>query len=264
MRNAAFAAAVLVFGQGTALAQAAPESPPETIDEPSAGEPNAGSESAPISDPFEGFNRAVFAFNEGVDRALLEPLARGYRAATPKVLRTGVSNALHNLRSPVIFANDVLQGNPARAGTTAARFVLNSTLGVAGLLDVGARMGLERHDEDFGQTMAVWGIGPGPYLVLPLLGPSTLRDALGRPVDGAFDALTYVEGHDIDEIRGGRVAVQVVSTREELIEPVDTLRRTSIDPYVSLRSLYAVTRAGAIRNGADELDAPADFSESPE
>lgn len=253
MRCAAMAAAMLVMTQGAALAQ-----PPADAVTPA--EPTQPA----IADPFEGFNRAVFGFNNGVDRILIEPLARGYRAVTPGFVRTGVTNALHNLRSPVIFANDVLQGSPSRAGTTAGRFVVNSTIGLVGLIDVGAQIGLPRHSEDFGQTLAVWGAGPGPYLVLPLLGPSTLRDALGRPIDAAFDPFNYLDGQDIDAVRGGRVGLTVVSAREQAIEAVDALRRTSIDPYVSLRSIYAQAREGDIRNGAQDVEALPDFGEIPQ
>lgn len=212
-------------------------------------------------DPWEGFNRDMYAVHESVDRAVLEPVARGYRAVTPAPVRRGVVNFLRNLRGPVIFANDVLQGEFNRAGVTAVRFGVNTTIGMAGLLDPATSMGLERHDEDFGQTLAVWGVASGPYLFVPLFGPSTLRDSAGRVVDMAFDPLTWAEGEDIDDWRAARGVTAGVAAREQVLDAVDAVRRDSIDPYVTIRTSYGLLRDSAIANGpADVQDLP-DFDE---
>jgi phospholipid-binding lipoprotein MlaA len=215
-------------------------------------------------DPLEGWNRAVFSFNETIDRYALEPVAKGYRAVTPGFVRTGVSNALSNLAAPVTFANDVLQAAPGRAGTTVARFGINTTIGVAGLFDVASGMGLAKHSEDFGQTLGRWGVGSGPYLMLPLLGPSSVRDATGRVVDAAFDPLNYATFDGDDAARASRTALQVISGRESAIEAVDSLRATSIDPYVSLRSTYLMLRESAVRNGQTNVEDLPDFEPTPD
>jgi phospholipid-binding lipoprotein MlaA len=210
------------------------------------------------SDPWEGFNRDMFAVHESVDQAVLEPVARGYRAITPRPVRRGVLNFLRNLRAPVIFVNDVLQGEVGRAGTTAARFGVNTTIGIAGVFDPATNMGLERHDEDFGQTLAVWGVDSGPYIFVPLLGPTTVRDGAGRVVDIALDPLTWAEFDDVDKVRVGRTILAGVATRELVLETVDDIRRDSLDPYVTIRTSYGLLRDSAIQNG------PADVEDLPE
>ncbi|HET9230100.1 MAG TPA: VacJ family lipoprotein [Vitreimonas sp.] len=210
------------------------------------------------SDPWEGFNRDMFAVHESMDQAVLEPVARGYRAVTPRPVRRGVLNFLRNLRAPVIFVNDVLQGEVGRAGTTAARFGVNTTIGIAGVFDPATSMGLERHDEDFGQTLAVWGVDSGPYVFVPLLGPTTVRDGAGRLVDIALDPLTWAEFDDVDKVRVGRTVLAGVATRELVLETVDDIRRDSLDPYVTIRTSYGLLRESAIQNG------PADVQDLPE
>jgi phospholipid-binding lipoprotein MlaA len=208
-------------------------------------------------DPWEGLNRDLFALHEAVDRALLGPIARGYRAITPEPFREGVRNVLRNLRSPVVFANDLLQGEGERAGVTAARFGVNTTIGIAGIFDPAASMGLEHHDEDFGQTLAVWGADAGAYIFVPVLGPTTVRDATGRIVDLAFDPLTWAESDNIDTARAARTGMAALSAREGAIEAVESARRDAIDPYVSIRTSYGLVRESAIRNGrADVQDLP--------
>lgn len=220
--------------------------------------PTIASAQEAAGDPWEGFNRDLYAIHDGVDQAVLEPVARGYRAVTPGPLRAGVRNVLRNLRGPVIFANDVLQGEFGRAATTAARFGVNSTVGLVGIFDPATSMGLERHDEDFGQTLAVWGVDPGPYIFVPLMGPTTLRDGAGRIVDIAFDPLTWAEFDEVDEVRIARTALSALSARESVIETVDDIRRDSLDPYVTIRSAYGQLRQSAIQNG------PADVEDLPE
>jgi phospholipid-binding lipoprotein MlaA len=206
-------------------------------------------------DPLEPLNRGIFQFNRVLDGLLLEPAAIMYRAATPQFFRTGVRNFLANLTTPVVLANDLLQGEFARAELTLGRFMMNTILGLGGVIDVGGKLGMpDRHYEDFGQTLAVYGVGPGPYLMLPLLGPSSGRDAIGRVVDIAFDPLSVVEVADpglvSTEIALARRAAELLSFREANIEQIDELERSSIDLYAAVRTLYGQYRANEIRNGA--------------
>ncbi|MEZ6023686.1 MAG: VacJ family lipoprotein [Hyphomonadaceae bacterium] len=214
------------------------------------------------NDPWEGMNRDLYAVHNAVDGAVLEPIARGYRAVTPRFARTGVSNFLRNLRSPAIFANDVLQAEPTRSATTAGRFGINTTIGILGLFDPATSMGLERHDEDFGQTLAVWGLESGPYIFVPLMGPTTVRDATGKVIDIVFDPLTWAEFDNVDEARVARTVLAGVAARESVIEAVEDLE-TSIDPYVSIRSSYFLLRESAIQNGQADVQELPDFEEIP-
>jgi phospholipid-binding lipoprotein MlaA len=221
---------------------------------PPAGLPFGSAPTTETHDPWEGLNRDLFAIHEGVDQAVLEPVARGYRAITPRPVRSGVRNFLRNLRAPVIFANDVLQGEFRRAGTTAARFGVNTTIGIAGVFDPAERMGLERHDEDFGQTLAVWGVDSGPYIFVPLMGPTTVRDGAGRIIDIAFDPFTWAEFDEADEVRAGRTVLAALSARESVLDTVDDIRRDSLDPYVTIRSSYSLLRESAIQNGETNVE----------
>jgi phospholipid-binding lipoprotein MlaA len=203
------------------------------------------------NDPLEPLNRAVFAFNMEVDRVVLEPAARGYRKVVPPGARQAVRNFLHNLKSPITLANDLLQGEVRRAAETSWDFVMNSTLGVLGLFDVTNNADWEPHEEDLGQTLAVWGLKEGPYLVLPFYGPSTLRDTVGRFVDRAADPFERaLEPPDDARFLLGRTAVGAVDTREGILEELNDVRRTSLDFYAIARSLYRQARNNQIRNGA--------------
>lgn len=198
-------------------------------------------------DPIEPVNRAIFGFNLTLDAYVLEPVARGYRAVTPQPVRRSVGNFLANLRSPVVFANDLLQGERDRAGVTLGRFMINTTLGVFGLFDPAAALGYQRHDEDLGQTFGVWGAPPGPYLMLPLLGPSNVRDAGGRVGDYLINPLNQC-CIDTDE-RYAIFGTGVVSDREANIEAIDDLKQNSLDLYAAVRSIYTQSRAAEIANG---------------
>jgi len=199
----------------------------------------------------------MYGVNDAADKAVVEPVARGYRAATPRFVRTGVANFLNNLGAPVTFVNDLLQGQVSRAGVTAARLGINSTLGFFGLLDPASDFGFERHEEDFGQTLAVWGLRSGPYLFVPLIGPTTIRDGAGRIIDLAFDPLNWARFHHDDQVRAARIVIGAISAREELLDPVDALRRTSIDPYATVRATYQLTRESEILNGVvDDEEVP--------
>lgn len=223
----------------------------------------AHAQEATTRDPFEPFNRAMFSFNEVVDKYALEPIAKGYRAITPDEFREGVGNVLHNLRAPVTFANDVLQAEPKRAGTTVARFGINSTLGVAGIFDVASTFGLQKHSEDFGQTLGVWGVPSGPYLVLPILGPSTIRDSSGALVDIAINPINYAQFEGDDAFRATRTTLTILNGRAAAIDAIQSVRDTSIDPYVSIRTTYVILRESAIRNGQTNVQDLPEFEEIP-
>ncbi|MFZ1991324.1 MAG: VacJ family lipoprotein [Alphaproteobacteria bacterium] len=211
-----------------------------------------------FNDPIEGFNRRIFAFNLSLDRTFLQPTARAYRWTVPKAGRRSVTNFINNLNTPVILANDLLQGELVRGFTTTERFVLNSTFGIAGFFDIARGEGLERHSEDFGQTLAVWGVGPGPYLMVPMLGPSDPRDGIGIIVDQAFDPTTWAGGNNIKYATAGLFALNIVSEREANMDQFNEIERTSIDFYAQVRSIYFQTRRNEIKNGKT------DFSDLPD
>ena len=211
------------------------------------GDPDAMARYEEANDPMEPWNRGVLEFNRGFDDFVLRPIAVVYRHILPEVVRERIHLFLMNLRTPVILANDLMQGEPERAGETLGRFVINSTVGVGGLFDVATEWGLEPHNEDFGQTLAVWGAGEGAYLMLPFFGPSNPRDATGIVVDLFFDPLNYVLD---DKYLIARTATRAVDERERNIENLDNLEATSIDFYAALRSLYRQYRDNEVRNGA--------------
>ncbi|MEZ5939280.1 MAG: VacJ family lipoprotein, partial [Hyphomonadaceae bacterium] len=197
----------------------------------------------PESDPYEGFNRKMYAFNDGLDRAVLEPAAKGYRAVTNRPVRKGVQNFVENLGEPVTFANEVLQGKFPAAASTVGRFVVNTTVGIAGVFNPAEAMGMDRTDEDFGQTLAVWGVAQGPYLVLPFLGSSSPRDLFGKGADLAMNPINHATFDNDDETRMGLAALGGISARERAIEVVDDLRTTQFDPYATVRRFYIRDRA---------------------
>jgi phospholipid-binding lipoprotein MlaA len=218
---------------------------------PSADDPEALAEYRETNDPFEPANRALFEVHEVADRYVLQPVAEAYRDVLPQPLRSGIRNVLGNLRAPVILANDLMQGNVTRARITLGRFMVNSTLGVAGILDVAREWGVPGHTEDFGQTLAVWGAGEGFYMFVPLFGPSSPRDLGGQAVDIAINPLSYFgQGLIVDAAGWTQLGLTVVDTREALIEPINQVRATSMDPYSTLRSAYRQRRAFEIGNQA--------------
>jgi phospholipid-binding lipoprotein MlaA len=212
-----------------------------------------------INDPLEGFNRVSFDTTLALDRAILRPTALAYRQVFPAFLRDSIRNFLNNLDSPITLANDVLQGEVTRAGDTLIRAGVNSTLGLGGLVDVAKRWGYMRHSEDFGQTLAVYGVGEGPYLFVPLLGPGNPRDVVGWGVDLAFDPLTYAQWREKFLWQAGRTTVDFVDLRARNIETLDEIEKTSLDFYASVRSLYRQSRNNEIRNGATEVQDLPDF-----
>ncbi len=212
---------------------------------------SAGASEVSDNDPIELLNRFVFAFNDAVDVTLFQPASALYRFVLPEEVRDSVRNFMRNISSPVILANDLLQGEWERAESTTTRFFVNSTIGLAGLFDVADDMGYEYHDEDFGQTLATYGTGEGFYLVLPFLGPSNVRDGAGLVVDSLLDPLTYILS---SEAAIGRRALSSVDTRSRNIELVEDIKRDSIDYYARVRSLYRQRRESEITNGVEEDD----------
>lgn len=253
--NAAVLCLTLSTGQAWPQAVGLPAQP--TTPTPPASQGAGPNE---FHDPLEGFNRKIFAFNLSLDRAFLQPTARAYRWAIPKAGRRSITNALNNIDSPVILANDLLQGEFTRGAITTGRFLLNSTFGIGGLFDVARGEGLERHTEDFGQTLAVWGIGSGPYLMVPLLGPTDPRDGAGSLVDQAFDPATWMGGNDIKYARAGVFVLNIVSQREATMDQFNEIERTSIDFYAQVRSIYFQTRRNEIKNGKNDFNDLPDIS----
>ncbi|PJK28101.1 hypothetical protein CVT23_18885 [Minwuia thermotolerans] len=202
------------------------------------------------NDPLEPFNRAMFSFNRSLDSYLLKPVAEGYVAVIPRPARTGIRNALDNLNAPIVFMNDLLQGELERAVVTLTRFAFNSTLGMGGLVDFMAEGGMEGHSEDFGQTLAVWGVPEGPYLVLPLLGPRPPRDLAGFAVDSVADPFNrYMRGQDHGEAVYARTGIDMIDQRSRVLGKFEELERTSLDFYSAVRSSYRQRREIAINNG---------------
>lgn len=213
-------------------------------------DPIARAEFEEVNDPLEPLNRAVFEFNSVVDGMFLKPAAIVYRDALPVPVQRGVNNFLTNLRSPVVLANDLLQGEMDRAGNTASRFVINTTVGVLGVWDAASSMGIPGHSEDFGQTFAVWGAGEGVYLVLPIFGPSNPRDALGLVTEWYVDPVNiWLREEDADGWILARGLVTGIDYRSRNLETLDELERTSLDYYAAIRSLYRQRREDEIQNG---------------
>ncbi|MCC6597822.1 MAG: VacJ family lipoprotein [Alphaproteobacteria bacterium] len=213
-----------------------------------------------IHDPFEGTNRAVFAFNNKVDDIIIHPIAKGYNTVVPKPARTGVDNVLRNLKSPVTFANQALQGDVGGAGNVFVRTVINTLLGFGGLFDVAAAEGIEYEQEDFGQTLATWGVGHGPYLVVPIIGPSSLRDYVGYAVDSFADPLRwYLFNIDHEEIYYGKVGMEYLTLRASLVDVLEDLEKSSIDYYAATRSAYYQRRAALVNDQNPETAASSDI-----
>lgn len=189
----------------------------------------------------------MFDFNLALDKALLRPASTIYRDVLPEPVQNGVHNFLQNLRSPVIFSNDLLQGEINRASSTLARFAMNTTIGILGLYDFAADVGIEKHNEDFGQTLAVWRVEPGPYLVLPIFGPSNPRDGVGKVADILIDPLTWLAPF---EVQLARTVGTAVDARARNLDQFNDLEENSLDFYSAVRSLYRQKRKDDIRNGA--------------
>ena len=235
---------------GAAVSAAGCATPPPESD------PEAYAEFRELNDPIEPFNRVMFEINRGLDALFLKPLAEFYLLLLPPPIQTGIHNFVTNLRAPVTFFNDLLQLEGARALNTAGRFAVNTTVGIGGLLDWASDWGMPYHNEDFGQTLAVWGLGEGPYLVLPVVGPSNPRDAVGIGVDSAIldpfgflATFIYNESFLIDVLSYTRLGLTAVDARARNYDALNDIEKNSLDFYAAMRSLYRQSRASEIANG---------------
>ena len=236
---------LLVFGALVLLAGCATP--------PSADDPEEVAEFQQTNDPLEPTNRVFYKVNDALDTAILKPVAQGYRYAVPQPVRTGVHNVLANLGSPVLLTADVLQGKPRRAGDVTMRFLINSTIGVAGIFDVADSWGYPAHDNDSGVTLANRGVPSGPFLFLPILGPSNPRDAVGFGVDIAADPGTWVgSGVAVQAAGWSKTGANAVDQRERVLDPLDQIKKTALDPYATIRSLYRQHREAQIQTIRDD------------
>ena len=204
------------------------------------------STTAPKADPFESVNRATYAFNDTLDTAVLKPIAKGYDTVTPGFIRAGVSNLFMNIGDVATALNNLLQGKGVEAASDAGRFLVNSTIGVLGLFDLATPMGLDKHNADFGQTLGKWGVGSGPFLMLPLMGPATLRDAVGRPVDAYAGYFRYVNHIPTRNVAFG---VEIIDLRANLLGASTTLDTAALDKYQFVRDAYLQRRLRSIYDG---------------
>jgi phospholipid-binding lipoprotein MlaA len=205
-------------------------------------------------DPLERINRVTFAVNDKLDRAITKPLARTYRKVTPHFVQTGVSNFMDNLHYPIVIANDLLQAKFKPALSDSGRFVLNIVAGAGGLFDPASAAGLDKTDEDFGLTLGKWGVHPGPYLVIPVLGPSTFRDGFGKLADAFVDPTNYIKN---STVRYGLDGVYLLDRRARLLD-VEGALDNAFDRYAVLRSVYLQHRQYEITGGADAENEPED------
>jgi phospholipid-binding lipoprotein MlaA len=207
-------------------------------------------------DPLEGYNRAMFSFNDGVDKAIIKPVASGYKTVMPEVARTGVSNFFSNLRDIWIGVNNILQGKVGDGASDFGRFVINSTVGIFGLFDIASTANLEKHNEDFGQTLGRWGVGSGAYVVLPVFGPSTVRDGVSLfAVDWHGDPLWYVG--DIP-VRYELMGVRLIDTRANLLDVSRLAEEASLDNYAYIRDAYLQRRRSLVYDGNPPPEPEAD------
>lgn len=213
------------------------------------------------ADPLEPFNRGVYKFNDAVDRTVLKPVATTYRDVTPSLIQRGVSNFFGNLEDAWSFVNNVLQFKGEAAGDSFFRFGVNTFMGLGGILDVATEMQIERHTEDFGQTLGYWGVGPGPYVVLPLLGPSNLRDTVALPVDIKGDAVTHVE--DVPA-RNSLLVLRVVDRRADLLKAEKVLDEVALDKYAFIRDAYQQRRRNAVYDGDPPEEEPVEDMAPPD
>lgn len=221
-------------------------------------------------DPIEGFNRAMFSFNEGLDTVIIKPVAQGYEAVLPQPVRNGVTNFFGNIDDVFIAVNNLLQGKVSEAFSDAGRVVVNSTVGILGIFDIATDMGLEKHEEDFGQTFGRWGVGNGAYVVVPFFGPRTVRDTAGLVLDVAADPVANV---DHVPTRNALLGVRIVSDRANLLPADKVIDEAALDKYSYMRDAYLQRRRSLIHDGnapreredadAGQVERPAFAAESP-
>lgn len=209
----------------------------------------AMAEEAHPADPWEGFNRTMFSFNEGLDRAIIKPVTQGYRYVMPDFAETGVHNFFENIGDVKTFFNNVLQGKPKEASEDLGRVIINTTIGIGGLFDVATTFGIPKHNEDFGQTLGAWGLESGPYLVLPLFGPSSVRDGLGRIPDAMVDPLQEIGD---DDTQLGLQVLRVIDTRSQILKAEGVI---SGDRYTFIRDAYLQRRQFEVNDGQVEFNA---------
>ena len=222
---------------------------------PPADDPAASAEYQENNDPLEPTNRVFYAINDGIDTYVLRPVAIAYRSVVPGAVRRPVHNALSNLNMPAQFANDVLEGKPRHAGDSLMRFLINSVAGGGGFFDVATDWGYPDHDADFGLTLAVWGVGEGPFLFLPILGPSNPRDGIGYGANSVLDPLTWASFGGSATLGWSRLGVGAVDTRERLLDQIDGIKRGALDPYATFRSLYRQNRADQVAKARQDRPA---------
>lgn len=222
-----------------------------------------GSDNSLIADPYEGFNRTMLDVNRGLDRAILRPASIGYETAVPETLRFIIRNEINHLSTPIDFANYLLQGNFVEAGASLARFTMNTVLGGGGFLDPATEFGLPKQETDFGITLGVWGVGEGPYIMLPFFGPSTARELPSYIVDRAFSPLTYLTlVGPLDDVKGLPVGVRLlddIDKRAENFDLVDHLLYETEDSYVTLRSAYVQRRRAQLAGSEGLIDSLPDI-----
>ncbi len=213
-------------------------------------------------DPIEGFNRAMFAFNEGLDSAILKPVATGYEAVLPSPIRTGVTNFFGNIDDLFIGVNNLLQGKVPEAFSDLGRVAINTTIGLLGVLDVASEAGLEKHDEDFGQTFGRWGVGNGAYVVIPFFGPRNVRDTVGLVLDVAADP---VANHEPARVRDAALVLRVVNDRANLLPADKVVEEAALDKYSYMRDAYLQRRRNQIHDGNPprEVEANAEQEDRP-
>jgi len=215
---------------------------------PPADDPQAVADYNEANDPLEPTNRVFYEINDGIDTVVMRPLAQGYRAVVPEPVRQGVHNLLTNMGTPVVFANDLLQNKPTRAGDSFMRFLINTTIGVGGIIDVAKDLGYPYHDTGFGTTLALWGANEGPFLFLPVLGPSNPRDLMGFGVDMVTDPWFWVGNGGLGKkiFDWSRMGLSALDARSRFLDDVDNIKKTALDPYATFRSLYRQRRNAEI------------------
>ncbi len=233
---------------------------------PPASDPDALAEYRETNDPAEPTNRVFYAINNGIDTVLLKPIAQVYRAVLPQTVRTHTHNFLANLGEPVQLFNDMFEAKPRRAGDSLMRLMLNTTVGVGGVFDVATDLGWPDHDSDSGITLAIWGIPNGPYLFLPILGPSSPREALGFGMDYAVNPMSWIGHGQTDTVLGySKTALSAIDARAAVLDDLDKITSQALDPYATIRSLYRQHRQSQIENVREDTEAtvPAWFPPTP-
>jgi phospholipid-binding lipoprotein MlaA len=245
--------AVRVLCAAFALIAAATATAAESADAEGSDDTAVVADSGP-KDPWEGFNRGIFSFNEKVDIYFFRPVAVGWDFVVPELAQTAIRNVFANVRFPIIFLNDLLQAKPIQAGEDLGRFVLNTTVGIGGIWDPAKEFGILGNNEDFGQTLGYWGVPPGPYLVLPFLGPSSPRDAAGFVADSVVQPYPYFIAWYVS---AALTATNLVNTRARYIEEIDENRKTALDYYSFQRNAYVSFRENLVRDREKE-ETPSD------